>query len=252
MVISIDISGPLERRLRRLVELGAYPSAAEAVREAVRIFLERYDLRELALQTYLSREASLHYVAELAGTSIEGMIDYMLSKGVLPLLGALREDDLTVLEGKVLLDPSALFVTYRSFLHRLLPSVPARLVLPKQLVPTAQVMEAKMVRLGIPVKSRWEQLEVELEEEGDDNFSPLERSVLERAKELGLVVLSDDVRVRERARREGLRAYASLSLALTAERRGELKDVRELLMSLKAVPSLVPPELEERWTRLER
>ncbi|MEN2999877.1 MAG: hypothetical protein ABDH61_04815 [Acidilobaceae archaeon] len=251
MVISIEISGTLERRLRRLVELGAYPSAAEAVREAVRTFLERYDLRELALQTYLSRDASLHYVAELAGTSVEGMIEYMLSKGVFPALGALREEDLTVLEGKALVDPSALYVMYRSLLHRLLPISPARLVLPRQLLPTAQVMEVKMVRLGIPVRASWEYLEVEPEEEGDDTISPLERSVLLRAKELGLTVLSDDVRVRERARKEGLRAYSSLSLALTAERRGELREVGELLMSLKAVPSLVPPELEGRWLRLE-
>ncbi|MCX8195505.1 MAG: hypothetical protein N3F67_00240 [Acidilobaceae archaeon] len=250
MVISVEISGALERRLRRLVELGVYPSAAEAVREAVRTLLERHDLREVALQTYVSKEASLHYVADIAGVGVEGMIEYMLSRGVLPALGALRSEDVAQLEGRVMVDPSALLVLYKSMLHRALAVSGLRALLPAQLAPLAQILEVKMARLGVPVRSSWEEIDVEPQEEGDELISPLERGIMERAREMGAILLSDDVRVRLRARRMGLRAYSSLSLIPTVMEKGErVEELGEIIMSVKAVPAAVPPELERGWLR---
>jgi metal-responsive CopG/Arc/MetJ family transcriptional regulator len=65
--VSVEISGLLERRLRRLVDLGLYSSVSEAVRDAVRALFERLDLRALALELYTVREASLGYVVVSPG-----------------------------------------------------------------------------------------------------------------------------------------------------------------------------------------
>jgi Arc/MetJ-type ribon-helix-helix transcriptional regulator len=50
--VSVEISGLLERRLRRLVDLGLYSSVSEAVRDAIRMLFERLDLKSLALELY--------------------------------------------------------------------------------------------------------------------------------------------------------------------------------------------------------
>ena len=52
-MVDVEISGILEEKLRRLVELGLYSSISEAVRDAVRRLLQQLDMRSLALKIFL-------------------------------------------------------------------------------------------------------------------------------------------------------------------------------------------------------
>lgn len=252
LVISVEISGLLEKRIRRLVDLGVYPSAAEAVRDAVRILLEKYDLRNIALNVYISREASLHYVVEVAGETLEGFIDYMISRGLMPGLGVARADEVSVIEGEALLDPSSLYVIHKSLLYTILSRLGSRIKLyaPRSLAPQVQILEARLARLGLPISRFIDYITVEpLDEEGQILLSPIERGVLRYALDRGLIILSDDYRVRGVASRYGIRAYSSLSLipTLASINNGRVEGLAEIILSVKAIPATIPVELEERW-----
>lgn len=243
MVISIEISGIMERRIRRLVDTGLYASAAEAMRDAIRLLLERYDMREIALRVYMTREASLKYASEIADETLESFIDYMLARGTLPALGAISVEDLGAGDGVMILDPSSLLVIYRSNLHSLIRERIGDLLLPRALSPHMQLLEARLARLGtLPRAPRY----VEVEPVEDDSLllSPIEIGILRFAEREGATVISDDHRVRLIARRLGVRAYSSLSLLDMNSIGGE--ELRELIMSLKAIPAAVPPALEAR------
>jgi len=251
--VSVEISGLLERRLRRLVDLGLYSSVSEAVRDAVRMLFDRLDLRALALELYTSREASLGYVAEFSGDGFEPLIDYMLSRGVAPALGAFSEGDVGVLEGSAVLDPVAVYVVYRSYLADLasrLAGSGLKFYAPSALEPQIQVFEAVRARRGMGFTRFLELVEIEVVEEeyGRVLVTPLERAVVEYAAREGLTLLSDDVRVRGFARRLGVRALSSLSILETYTARfGRPGNVGELLLTLKAIPVAIPRGLEERW-----
>ena len=254
MPVSVEISGLLERRLRRLVDLGLYSSVSEAVRDAVRMLLERLDLKALALDLYLSREVSLAYAAEFSGETIESLVDYMISRGVTPAIGALDDGDVGTLEGPILVDPLTVYVMYKSYLVDLavkLREVGLRFYTPSNLLPQIQVLEAVRARRGLNTRSFMELVEVSVSEEesyGRILVTPLERAVLEYARREGLTVLSDDVRVRGLARRFDVRSLSSLSIIETyIAKIGRPTNLEEVIMSLKAIPVIIPRSLEERW-----
>ncbi len=253
MVVSVEISGVLEKRLRRLVDLGLYSSVAEAVRDAVKLLFEKVNLRDAALNLYTSRDVSLNYAAEISGEPLESFIDYMVSKGVAPVLGALTLEDVGVLEGEVLLDPSSTFVVYKSLLYNValkLSGENLKLYAPRALAPQIHVWEALRVRRGLPAESPVNYVTVEpVESEDTPLLTGLERGVLRYASKTGLTLLSDDHRVRLAAEALGVKALSSLSLIATAAPRGGISSVGEVILSLKAIPVLIPPELERRWLK---
>lgn len=253
MVVSVEISGVLEKKLRRLVELGVYASIAEAVRDAVRLLLEELDLRGLALELYLERGASLGYAAEFAGETLESMIDYMLSRGVTPVLGAIVEDDYRTLKGAAILDPSALFVVLKTGLGGLLESLAGRGFLfyaPQELSSLMQVFLAERIRMGMePVNGLTLVRTPRVDEDKDHLLTAHELSTVEYAYLNGVELISDDARVRDYARRRGVAARSSLSLITTyiALEGAPPGDLDEIIVSLKAIPVLVPMSAEERW-----
>ncbi|MEM4476262.1 MAG: hypothetical protein QXG07_03135, partial [Desulfurococcaceae archaeon] len=84
-MVDVEISGILEERLRRLVDLGIYSSLSEAVRDAVRRLLDQMDLKNLALKLYTLSEASFQYVVEFADSSFDDMTEYFITRGYTPL-----------------------------------------------------------------------------------------------------------------------------------------------------------------------
>lgn len=258
MPVSVEISGLLERRLRRLVDLGLYSSVSEAVRDAVRLLFERLDLKALALELYTSREASLGYIVEFSGETIDSMIDYMISRDVMPLIGALEPGDVSVLEGPVVVDPIALHVMYKSYLVDLASKLrgSVKFYVPSTLTPRVQVLEAIRARRGLATSGFIDYVELEVGEE--EHYSrilvtPLERAIIDYARSEGLTVLSDDLRVRALASRYNVRALSSLSIAETYLRiNGGIEGVEELIVSLKAIPVMIPREVEERWLGITR
>ena len=259
MPVSVEISGLLERRLRRLVDLGLYSSVSEAVRDAVRALFERLDLRALALELYTVREASLGYVVEFSGETFEGIIDYMLSRGVPPVIGALNPVDIGVLGGPVLLDPLAVHVIYKSYLADMalkLNDSGLKFYAPHVAAPQVQVLEAIRARRGLNSRFFIEYVEVNVGEEesyGRILVTPLERALVDYARSEGLTLLSDDVRVRSYALRYDVKTLSSLSIAETyITMFGKPPNIEDTLMSLKAIPLIIPREVEERWLGITR
>lgn len=254
MVVSVEIGGILERRLRKLVELGLYGSVSEVVRDALRRYFEILDLKKIALDLYLSKNVSLGYAAEIAGLSYDEFLDYLLYNGVQPLLGVLSASEVDVVEGDLLLDPSSVYAIYKSRLAELLPKtkeLEINLLIPKQLEARVQSLNAIRVRLGLPAIPVSSYVELEVDDREDSkSITPLEKACLDYAKKRGATLISDDIRVRHEAARNKVRASSSLSIIETLFRRNALDNkinIYEVILSLKAVPILVPAELEERW-----
>ncbi|HID40603.1 MAG TPA: hypothetical protein EYP33_00405, partial [Pyrodictium sp.] len=221
MVVSVEISGILEKKLRRLVELGVYSSVAEAVREAVRRLFEDIDLKSLAIELYIERGASLSYAAEFAEETIESMIDYMLSKGVTPVIGGIVEEDYEEIDdGVIFADPLSLYVIYKSNLASLLDELFSRgliLLAPAEAESYLQILVADRIRRGLPVPFRVETVRLPrvLEEHSEPPLSTMEVAAVEYSLKTGTPVLLDDARARDYARKRGARAYSTLSLVTT-------------------------------------
>ena len=254
MVVNVEIGGILERRLRRLVELGVYSSVAEAVREAVRVMLDSMDLRKYALELYVTREASLHYVTEFAGETFQGMIDYLMSRGVTPAIGATAREDYRGLDdGEVIVDVLTLYTIYKTRLGditaRLVEEGGLKLLVPKGVESHLHLLVAERVRRGRPLPGEPERVEVEEVEEPSIPLTPLELGVIDYALSEGVPMLSDDFRTRKYARDRGVRVYSSLSLISTYVERlgGDRRVLPDVILSVRAVPLVVPLEAYEEW-----
>ena len=120
MVVSVDISGILEERLRKLVELGIYASVSEAVRDAVRRLMEEIDLMQIGINIYINNNITLEYLCDFTGEPCNKVIGALLENGVLPLLGRPRVSPDVRLQGPYLIiAPMALYVIYNSYFYRL-------------------------------------------------------------------------------------------------------------------------------------
>jgi Arc/MetJ-type ribon-helix-helix transcriptional regulator len=256
--VSVEISGLLERRLRRLVDLGLYSSVSEAVRDAIRMLFERLDLKSLALELYTTRDASLGYIVEFSGEPLDSIIDYMLSRGIPPVIGSSNPGDVGVIDGPVIVDQVAVHVIYRSYLADLALRLTGSLKIyaPSTLEPQIQVLEAVRARRGLNVRPFIDYVEVSIQDEeahGRILLTPLEKAIVGYARSEGLTLVSDDVRVRAYASRLGVRALSSLSIVETyIARLGRLDNIEEVLLSLKSIPVMIPREVEERWLGITR
>jgi hypothetical protein len=167
------------------------------------------------------------------------MIDYMLSRGIPPVIGSSNPGDVGVIDGPVIVDQVAVHVIYRSYLADLALRLTGSLKIyaPSTLEPQIQVLEAVRARRGLNVRSFIDYVEVSLQDEETH----------------GRILLSDDVRVRAYASRLGVRAVSSLSIVETyIARFGRLDNIEEVLLSLKSIPVMIPREVEERWLGITR
>ena len=253
MVVSVDISGVLEERLRRLVELGLFASVSEAVREGVRLLFKELDLRSIALTIYTTRKASLHYACYFSGESCPVMIDYMLDRGVQPLLGIPSRPEPPE-ELRLLLDPASLFVVYNSLLGEVLARLQERtgielLVSPEE-EPYVQVLEARALYKGLLRRSlRLRTLNAcartrpKLNEK-DVMVDSMERNSLVTSLTCGVTLVSPDVRFREYVLLNGGKVRPLLSLVEMAMQEEVIEgdEAGDLVMSLRSIPMVVPHE----------
>ncbi len=254
MVVNVEIGGILERRLRRLVELGVYSSVAEAVRDAVRVMLDSMDLKKYALELYVTREASLHYVSEFAGETFQGMIDYMMSRGVTPAIGAAAREDYRPLDdGEVVVDVFTIYTIYKTRLGdivaKLVENEGLKLIVPKGVESHLHLLVAERVRRGLPLPKEPERVEVEEVEEPSIPLTPIELGVIEYARSEKVAMLSDDFRTRKYARSRGVKAYSSLSLISTyiGGAGGDRRILPDVILSVRAIPLVVPLEAYVEW-----
>jgi len=252
VVLSVEISGLLEERLRRLVDLGIYASVAEIVREAVRTFLKEMDLKKIALEMYLKKKASFQYITEFAEETYETMIDYMLSRGIMPLIGAFtREDAAPLYPGTYVLDSLTLYVVYKSNVVDLLNMLRRkgyRFVVLNDLNNILEVLEAKRMLRGLSYSGAIETVSRKGPRERRGLYSLNEIASLEYANEVKARFLSDDLRTRELAKEMGIEAFSSASILATLSDELDTLKLSEYVYSYRSVPCLLPQEVVESWT----
>ncbi|MEB2835967.1 MAG: ribbon-helix-helix domain-containing protein [Desulfurococcales archaeon] len=254
MVVSVEISGILEERLRRLVDLGIYATVAEAVREAVRDFLRKVDLKDIAFNLYVSRGASFQYVAEFTGETFDALIDYFISRGVIPLIGVSTREDLVILEpGPYVLDGLTVYVAYKAGLVDAmveLRELGYRFIAPRSVEGLVELLEAKRLAQGLLEAGVVEFMQAKPSRAPSDLVSAQEASAVALARSRGFVLLSDDSRTRGYARSRGVRAYSLASLISTLWSIGR-EPVEDYVYSYKSVPALLPEEMLRSLMGLE-
>ncbi len=251
MVLTVEISGILEERLRRLVDLGVYASVAEAVREAVRDFLKELDLRRLALDMYVKKRASFQYVTEFADETYDTMIDYMLSRNILPVIGALKAEEAPPLyPGTYILDSLSIYVVYKSGLvdlMRRLRSKGYRFLALESLSGTIEVLEARRIAQGLSFSNVIETVSFKNFRERKGLYSLNELATLEYASRNKIRVLSDDIRTRELANNMNVEAFSTAAIIATSLDELSYDEVLEYIYNYRGVPCILPQEVVTSW-----
>ncbi|MEB3779589.1 MAG: hypothetical protein GSR85_05085 [Desulfurococcales archaeon] len=250
MVVTVEISGVLEEKLRRLVDLGVYSSVAEAVRDAVRNMLSSTDMREIALKIYTTKNASFQYATYFAEETFDSMIEYMLSKEVVPLIGVLDRKDVEILDkGVYLVDPLTIHILYKSELADIATKSRnggIKMLTPEKSRSYIQIAEARRIWRGmdpvrivatapIPVPSEMPR----------SLITVIEEAIINYADATDTMIISDDARTRLIARERGVEAVSSLSILLTGMEEGIIDPVRasEVIYGLRMIPYLLPDHI---------
>jgi len=252
LVVNIEISGPFEERLRRLVELGVYASAAEAVRDALRRLMNELELRKIALSIYTMKGSSLMYFCEFSEEPCPSAIEFMLVNEVAPRLGAeTREDTEPPPQGaQLVLDPSAVLVAYSSLGVKAYEALSGvyEFAVPEPLAGFERVYYARLARLGVRAQFNPHRVQVRVpRQQPEATITPLEAAIVKYSASTGNYLVVDDGYTREYARRAGARVTTTAALLRAAASQGLLGpgEAVEILFSLKSVPYLVPVWLEE-------
>jgi len=250
LVVTVELSGLLEERVRRLVDLGLYASVSEAIRDAVRRLLEDVNLRDIAVDLYIHKSATFQYSTYIAGDTFESMLDYMLSRGVVPYIGAYAEKDFGVLDkGVYLVDPLTLYVAYKADLVTvmgLLAEKGYRFLLPMEYSGLLDVEEAKRVIRGMKPPRPVELASIPLPKELPKHpITQVEEGLINYSIETGFTYMTDDKRTRDHASRRGAPTVASVALAGTAYNLGLISEegLEDIVLSLQSVPYALAAEV---------
>ncbi|MCE4612748.1 MAG: type II toxin-antitoxin system ParD family antitoxin [Desulfurococcales archaeon] len=250
MVVTIELSGLLEERIRRLVDLGLYASVSEAVRDAIRRLLEDVNLRDIAVDLYLHRGATFQYATYIAGDTFESMLDYMISRGVVPYIGAYSEKDFSFLDkGVYLIDPLTLYVVYKTELVMIMDALTSKgykFLLPSEHSGMLDVEEAKRVIKGMKTRRPIDLASIPLPKEPSRlPITQVEEGLVNYSLETGFVYMTDDKRTRDYASNKGATTIASVSLASTAYELGLIDEagLEDIVLSLQSVPYALASEV---------
>ena len=240
MVVSVEISGVLEEKLRRLVELGIYASVSEAVRDAVRNMLASLDLKRIAANLYLTRGSSLHYACHFAETPCTAFIDYLLINGYTPGLGYL-ETPPEISENEIyILDPSSAYVIYSSILSRVIDQlVNLEVRVPNILWNYYSLLRARAMRINSKLTRTLPIIEIPEKKPPQSLLVTIqEYSIIKYAEKVNVTIVSDDLYIQRIMKDSGISFIPSISFVIYAYRKGIIGEVeyKEVLMSLDSIP----------------
>ncbi|MCE4601212.1 MAG: type II toxin-antitoxin system ParD family antitoxin [Desulfurococcales archaeon] len=254
MVVSVEISGVLEHKLRRLVDLGIYASVSEAVRDAVRRMLSSMDLRRIALNFYVTKGSSLAYACEFAETTCPKFIDYLLVNGVTPGLGWQGDVPDVDSSGTYLIDSISIFVIFNTLLYNIFHGVGnvIELYIPESLAHYYRLMSATASRVGAKKLPAFKLIKIK-ESKPPQNLllTRHEYSIINHAKNTKMTVVSDDFYVQKVASQNNIKVIPSISFLLYARKQKIINDIeyRETLLSLRGLPYMYPSSMEEAEQR---
>lgn len=240
MVVSVEISGILEEKLRRLVELGIYASVSEAVRDAVRNMLASLDLKRIAANLYLSRGSSLHYACHFSETPCTAFIDYLLLNGYTPGLGYLDTPPEIKEDTIYILDPSSTYVIYSTTLSRVIDQlVNLEVRVPNIIWNYYSLLRARAMKINSKLTRTLPVIDVpEKKPPQSLLITTQEYSILKYAEKNDVTIVGDDLYLQRIMKDSGVRFVPSISFAIYAYSGGIIGEVeyREVLMSLDSIP----------------
>lgn len=242
MVVSVEISGVLEKKLRTLVDLGIYASVSEAVREAVRRMLSEMDLRHLALSLLVNKGCSLHYACEFSDSTCLEFINYLLLRNTMPPLGDMGTPERPEPGEKILLDASSLFVAFSTLAYRAYEALGSTLqvLVPSVLENYYIILRALAVKSGLKSKKDFQILNiVEYKTPSKTLLTNTEYSILKRIEaDSEVVLVTDDFYIQKILKRKNIKYYSTAGVVTLARELGAINDLeyREINLSLRSLP----------------
>jgi Arc/MetJ-type ribon-helix-helix transcriptional regulator len=242
LVVSVEISGVLEEKLRRLVDLGIYASVSEAVRDAVRRMLSEMDLRQIAVNLLINKGCSLHYACEFSNTTCPEFIEYLLLRNIRPPLGYLGNPKMPDPNDAVILDASSLFVALNTTIYNIIErlSNTINVLLPSVLENYYTILAALAVKSGIKINKNPNIINIdELKPPSRLLLTSREYSIIkyvERNKDK--IIVTDDLFVQKYLQKNNIKYYSSIEFIIYARNIGLLNDIeyKEALLSLRSLP----------------
>ncbi|MDP8002884.1 MAG: PIN domain-containing protein [Caldisphaera sp.] len=256
MVTNIEISGYSEDALDALVRAGIYSNKTEAVREAIRRFIDSFDMKEISFRAYKEGKISFQLATEISGLSIEELIWFFLKKGFAPEIGIsdineLKEnlDEIGKYEAFVF-DLSSSYTILELDKIDTIKKVNKRLIIGKETGKSIRslVMRYSKIRGSLVYLGNYEQaqLKTQLSEFARKNGITLqEAEAINIAKKEKWLLISDDVRTRQIARSKGVNCVPTLSIFLYEKNQNLIseKEFNEISMKMGIIPMLVPSEI---------
>ncbi len=256
MVTNIEISGYTEDILEALVKAGIYSNKTEAVREAIRRFIESFDMKEISFRAYKDEKITFQLALEISGLNIEELIWYLLKRGIAPELGLVDVDEakegLRTIEEKNLFvfDLSSAFTILELNGIDVIKRLQKRLIIGKETgkVIRSLIMRYSKIRGSLVSLGDYElyQLKMPLGEFARKNgMSIQEAEALMIAKKEGGIYVSDDIRSRQIAKSKGVSSVPVISIFIYERQQNMLTDneFNEIVMKMGMVPLLVPFEI---------
>lgn len=242
MVVSVEISGVLEEKLRRLVDLGIYASVSEAVRDAVRRMLSDLDLKSIALNLLVNKGCSLHYACEFSGSTCPEFIEYLLLKNITPPLGFLGHPERPRPGENLILDQSSLLVALSTLAYKAFEALSnvVKIFIPSVLENYYIILRALAIKSGLNIKKDFKIFNIiELKGSGKTLLTRSEYSVVKYVESnREVVIVSDDFYIQKYLNKNNIKYYSTLGIVNLARELNMINDLeyREILLSLKSLP----------------
>ncbi len=254
MVVSVEISGILEEKLRRLVDLGLYASVAEAVRDGVRKLLSELDFAKIAADLYTRKNMTLAYACELSGLSCQEFIDYLILNRIQPLIGSYKLEK--NINNNIILDIMSMIVLFDTGLYDIfiekLNNFNIKIFILNNLKDRFRMIMAYAYRRGLirnmtePDFIRIHNRNIKIKNSKKIILLDEEASIAYAAKECGCSLITPDVRFRDWLRQSGIHSYCLTDIfyKLYEDNLISIDEMYNIFYKLKTIPLILPPEYD--------
>ncbi len=256
MVTNIEISGYSENALDALVKAGVYSNKTEAVREAIRRFIDSFDMKEIAFRAYKEGKISFQLAVEISGMGIEEVIWYFLKKNTSPEIGVMdiNEVNENVEEidkrNSLVFDLSSTYTILELDKIDLIKKFDKKLLISKETNNSIRslIMRYSKIRGSLVYLGNYDIIQVKnpLNEFARKNGITLqEAEAISISKKENAIFVSDDIRTRQTAKSKGIISVPTLSLFTYSKKVNLIdeKQFNEIIAKMGTIPLIIPPEL---------
>jgi len=256
MVTNIEISGYSENALDALVKAGIYANKTEAVREAIRRFIDSFDMKEIAFRAYKEGKISFQLATEISGLGIEEIIWYFLKKNTPPEIGVINSNEINEnieefhKKDSLVFDLSSTYSILELDKIDIVKKLNKRLLIGKETNNSIRslIMRYSKIRGSLVYLSNYEVVQTKnplVEFARKNGITLQEAEAISISKKENAIFVSDDIRTRQTAKSKGIMSVPTLSLFLYAKKANIIDDrqFNEIVAKMGTIPLMIPPEL---------